>query len=58
MYFTEIVFKIGFRDSILLYNRETSCALTFAAQMNLQRSLDRLALASAEVILSECYNPL
>ena len=52
------VFKIGFRESILLHNHQTSCALTFAAQMNLQRSLDRLALALADLISSECYNPL
>ena len=58
MHFTYIVFKIGFRDLILLHNRQTSCALTFAAQMNLQRSLNKVALPSAEAVLTECYNPI
>ena len=47
---TQFSFKIGFRDSILLHNRQTSCALTFAVQMNLQRSLNEVALGSAETI--------
>ena len=58
MYALFFSFKIGFRDSIFLHNRQTSCALTFAVQMNLQRSLNKVALASAERISSEFYNPL